>query len=1016
MRISYLSQGSLQSLLAFALVMLSIVAQGQPPMVMEGDASAVHETYISLSAGVPVTIETRNLSAGGDPVLNLLSTDGTEVAADDNSAGGFASRITYTPSKSSSYILIMRAKISSKKGTADIYKDGILWQRGRSFGGWQILVSGLRKGETIETVKIPNGASGLHKIYILKGDAIGILTRIVGGGTLDGALYTVPTTLGSKFIVIGTNFGSEGVVRLVRNDCAIPGHDPDKDGLGSELEAAVGTCSSLTGFAQGFDCRQAADAKDTDGDGIPDNWEVLGRRDMNPHQPLPLWGANPRRADLFIEVDRITQQPQAVNDDILITLREIYLDIPRWLNPDGTRGIAVHVDAGEPCSDPILCGDWGGSEIYDHDCHKVPDTNTVRNHFKEVRRGIFHYALRTCGAQAGDPDYGTVIRIGPQNNEYEAELWAHELGHSLGLGHHGDNRDPGNSRLNYKVTYPSIMNYNYQNYLPPSTDPSRFSEGRLTPLNLASQSEQIYSPGQSKTHMSETPYFYTVVGDSVDFNRDGRISSFPVMHDYTPLNTAYTGNWPEIHQLRNVSTGAPSGGAAIAVQPLTSDGSLSRVFVIAPFRLSISQCQDRCRNSRENCMADRVTPPGVCTTLYNSCIQNCSSSSGKVNLAITWIDDRVGGEATPFGPWRSSLPFEGSFDFNGEVGAAQLSYEGEPSVFVTFPGNDGKLYYSWFKSESKVWSSWTGIPAWPVGTRARQATVARIKDDIWVLYRDMNADEGVQNTWINKLHLGSWTGWELLNIPSYMTPGIALASDNNLYLLYAHYLKPLLPLPSSGELLTATSDQVNLSLEIARRPISGGAFTAVNELTFTDPGFGNKNIPVDKRTRLQLEFLLYRRAGGTPFSDKSGYLAAFWTSGAEEDQDTWLLKRAYTPGYIAPEGACFGASPTRAGCGGNVQVHWRAQKQVDRPKWGISTHIALRWNGVSAVYVKSHWDTNNPALRVAKEIAYVPWASGIPTNAASLHTDNNDAKTMRDSMCRSLRALEGDTEKCEPNR
>lgn len=56
-----------------------------------------------------------------------------------------------------------------------------------------------------------------------------------------------------------------------------------------------------------FDCFFAADPRDTDGDGISDGQELLGKHstpgNLIKQLPLPTWGANPRHKDYFLEVD-----------------------------------------------------------------------------------------------------------------------------------------------------------------------------------------------------------------------------------------------------------------------------------------------------------------------------------------------------------------------------------------------------------------------------------------------------------------------------------------------------------------------------------------------------------------------------------------------------------------------------------------------------------------------------------------------------------------------------------------
>ncbi|GMV44138.1 MAG: hypothetical protein AMXMBFR64_58540 [Myxococcales bacterium] len=66
-----------------------------------------------------------------------------------------------------------------------------------------------------------------------------------------------------------TSLYGNGTVTLYRNDVAISGRDPDHDYLGTELEMALGTCWEDTECPDG-------NPKDTDGDGLRDDWETIG--------------------------------------------------------------------------------------------------------------------------------------------------------------------------------------------------------------------------------------------------------------------------------------------------------------------------------------------------------------------------------------------------------------------------------------------------------------------------------------------------------------------------------------------------------------------------------------------------------------------------------------------------------------------------------------------------------------------------------------------------------------------
>src|SRR5439155_6055460 len=102
---------------------------------------------------------------------------------------------------------------------------------------------------------------------------------------------------------------------------------------------------------------------------------------------------------------------------------------------------------------------------------------------------------------------------------------------------------------------------------------------------------------------------------------------------------------------------------------------------------------------------------------------------------------------------------------------------------------------------------------------------------VYVAFRDMNAPDTVPNTWLNRHIPGlGWQGWELLNLPSYLTPGIALAPDNRAYLLYA---------PS-----TKTTTSTFIGLRLASRAVDaiGGDFDPVWQVGFPSNEFGQDEI------------------------------------------------------------------------------------------------------------------------------------------------------------------------------
>jgi hypothetical protein len=101
---------------------------------------------------------------------------------------------------------------------------------------------------------------------------------------------------------------------------------------------------------------------DTDNDGIPDVWERLGfdaNGDGVIDVDLPAMGANPRRKDIFIEVDFMMQDVNGDGDaldagehthqPVAAAIQQViaaFANAP-VKNPNGSTGITVHVDTGQ---------------------------------------------------------------------------------------------------------------------------------------------------------------------------------------------------------------------------------------------------------------------------------------------------------------------------------------------------------------------------------------------------------------------------------------------------------------------------------------------------------------------------------------------------------------------------------------------------------------------------------------------------------------------------------------------
>src|SRR5262245_10672983 len=100
-------------------------------------------------------------------------------------------------------------------------------------------------------------------------------------------------------------------------------------------------------------CGAEGPAYDSDGDGLPDDWERNGvdlDGDGVIDLDLPSLGADPLHKDIFVEMDWMEVSGPGGHSDAwlpraLERVQEAFLAAPVY-NPDGQTGIVLHVDAG----------------------------------------------------------------------------------------------------------------------------------------------------------------------------------------------------------------------------------------------------------------------------------------------------------------------------------------------------------------------------------------------------------------------------------------------------------------------------------------------------------------------------------------------------------------------------------------------------------------------------------------------------------------------------------------------
>jgi hypothetical protein len=758
-------------------------------------------------------------------------------------------------------------------------------------GAWTSIAATMTFGGALGWTNVPSGRlfvhtqhrpgnNAYHAIWAAMSNEWQIVHQANANGRVgQTAMIDVPNVInvnlnGNRQMIVGTRYSTHvGPIRLLQNTWFQAGADQDGDGLGAPLEEALKTCDRTTSPdpSSGFSCADLpgcdvpssdlcqSSLRDSDHDGLRDDLETWGYDDPLLH--IARWGADPSRMDVFIELDSYDQQastPLACegfeslsaidglggdltgNTPFFTRMKRVFDDLPESLefNPHGSVGIQLHYDVGIPNPDPTdtRWGAWGGGNscfIKTNNCDYIDayfnGCAGAGTTFSDIRKWVFFYGVDAATGGGGQASGGRIAFVAKHLSHH-----AHETGHLGHLNHQG----PRGSAAahghfgNYRPTYPSRINYGFQDVGEPTGIDSSdwwqvtFSSGQLVaPMsNLAAPevcpfpSEDISRLGITATSPNFVPGEWTQwnAGTTcwdVDWNRDGTVAG-----------TTYLKRLSERHRIDRYSGLSGLSGTAVAQRVEPAAWSMAAVGDVLLFsrieRYGTDEVVFRA-DSDADCELHPLDIRGASLPLYDADYTTGGAYPGCIRpgrddvrpglraMAADIVSGRayVGGvleeaailvrndfgtlrwEVLDVAPAANGTEMSFSYDSKGVIGTGISICEGcaEPAL-VRMPSTDATLLvyrdasgWLWERTLSPGAASWTSATAAISGgvqLTSNTAVALTARDGkAWMASTDgagiIQLRERVGTNWVFRASLGS-------SAATLLRPSIVIADDVDL--------------------------------------------------------------------------------------------------------------------------------------------------------------------------------------------------------------------------------------------